>query len=90
LLGAIDAALASMLREDFFVALPAMRLAFSFFPPQERLRIAEALLARGAATGAHASELLRLDVSAGEVQRGARIDRAAAALSKRFGLGEES
>jgi hypothetical protein len=64
-----------------------MRLAFSFFPPQERLRIAEALLARGAQVNAHATDLLRLDVSAAEVQRGVRIDRAAAALSKRFGLG---
>jgi hypothetical protein len=88
LLAAIDAALASMLREDFFVALPSMRLAFSFFPPQEKLRIAEALLARDGAGPHHATALLHLDVSAADIQRGARIDRAAADLAKRFGLGD--
>ena len=85
LLGAIDSALTTMIRDDFMVALPAVRQAFSYFPPRERLTIAEGVLARGE-TKLDPRELLAIPIDARQVQRGAAIDKAAADLAKRFGL----
>jgi hypothetical protein len=90
LLGAIDTALSTMTRDDFMVALPAVRQAFSYFPPRERLRIAEGVLARFAGEGPRVDphDLLSVPIDAAQVQRGARVDAAAAELAKRFGLEE--
>ncbi|HEV2890197.1 MAG TPA: DUF5682 family protein [Frankiaceae bacterium] len=48
---------------EFLVALPALRLAFSWFPPREREQIAALLLARRGIAGS-AAQLLRLTVDA--------------------------
>ncbi len=91
LLGAIDTALTTMVKDDFMIALPAVRQAFSYFPPRERLTIAEGVLARFAIEGAERvdpRELLHAPIDAGQVQRGVRIDKAASELAKRFGLGD--
>jgi uncharacterized protein DUF5682 len=89
LLGAIDSAMTTMTRDDFMIALPAVRQAFSYFPPRERLTIAEGVLARfetetGKRVDPH--ELLSTPIAPEQVQRGARIDQAAHDLAKRFGL----
>ena len=88
LLGAIDTALTTMIRDDFLIALPSMRQAFSYFPPRERLTIAEGVLARFATGEGRVDprELLSIPIDAAQVQRGARIDKAAGELAKRFGL----
>src|SRR5262249_48914107 len=49
LLATIDASVSGFMREDFLIALPALRQAFAFFPPRERLAIAEAVLEIGGA-----------------------------------------
>ena len=46
LIGAVDAALGKLGDDAFLVALPALRLAFSWFPPAERARIGALLAAR--------------------------------------------
>lgn len=46
LIGAIDAAMATLGDDVFLAQLPAMRLAFSWFPPAERARIGALLAAR--------------------------------------------
>ncbi|MBK9263151.1 MAG: hypothetical protein IPM54_25525 [Polyangiaceae bacterium] len=46
LVGAIDAALATLSDDVFLVQVPALRLAFSWFPPAERARIGTLLAAR--------------------------------------------
>ncbi|MDC3952973.1 DUF5682 family protein [Polyangium jinanense] len=46
LIGAVDAALGKLDDNAFLVALPALRLAFSWFPPGERARIGALLAAR--------------------------------------------
>jgi hypothetical protein len=46
LVGAIDAAIATLSDEVFLVQVPALRLAFSWFPPAERARIGALLAAR--------------------------------------------
>lgn len=90
LLAMVDATVTGFLPQDFLVALPGLRQAFSYFPPRERLSIAEAVLALGQdeAPGVlHDPRTLldaRVDVAA--VQRGAAIERAALALATRFGL----
>ncbi len=89
LLGAIDTALSTMIRDDFMIALPAVRQAFSYFPPRERLTIAEGVLAKFEAEGGKKidpHELMHLPVDAGQVQRGNKIDKAAFEIAKRFGL----
>lgn len=48
---------------EFLVALPALRLAFSWFPPREREQIADLLLARRGLSGS-ARQLLELTVDA--------------------------
>lgn len=44
LLDAIDAAVVGFTTGDFFTALPSLRQAFAYFPPRERLAIAESLV----------------------------------------------
>jgi hypothetical protein len=92
LLAAIDTALTTMVRDEFMIALPAVRQAFSYFPPRERLTIAEGVLARFAKEGErfdpHA--LLSTPIDARQVQRGAAIDKAAAEVAKRYGVDDGS
>ncbi|BDH57784.1 DUF5682 family protein [Tsukamurella sp. PLM1] len=61
LLRAIDGELADMTHDEFLRALPALREAFEHFPPRERERIAQTVLAvRGHRPDRHtARELLR-------------------------------
>ena len=89
LLGAIDGALSTMIKDDFMIALPAVRQAFSYFPPRERLTIAEGVLAKFEAEGGKKidpRELLHAPVNPQQVQRGINIDKAAGELAKRYGL----
>ncbi len=91
LLGAIDTALTTMVRDEFMIALPAVRQAFSYFPPRERLTIAEGVLARFAKEDERVDPrvLLSTPVDARQVQRGAAIDKAVAETARRFGLEDE-
>jgi hypothetical protein len=86
LVATIDALVTGFLREDFLIALPALRQAFAFFPPRERLAIAQSILQIGGQTKADPMQLLRAPVDAAVVQRGAAIERGSAALALRFGL----
>lgn len=58
-LGILDEVLGDMVEGDFLVAIPSLRLAFSWFPPREREAIAERLLERRGVRGSGRS-LLRL------------------------------
>lgn len=93
LVGTIDACVTGFLRDDFLIALPALRQAFAYFPPRERLRIAETILELGApADGPKAAArvdpmvLLRAPIDVSVVERGHRLEQAAATLAARFGL----
>jgi hypothetical protein len=82
LLAAIDDLVASLPRHDFLVALPALRQAFEYFPPRERLTIAERLVGdRG-----DAMALLAAHAGVDVVRRGAELEARASALAVRFGL----
>ena len=87
LLAAVDTLVTDFGGEDFLVALPALRQAFSFFPPRERLTIAEGVLALGAGPGpVDPLRLLGRDVDEKAVLRAAALERAALAVARRFGL----
>jgi hypothetical protein len=89
LVGTIDGCVAGFLREDFLIALPALRQAFAFFPPRERLMIAESILELGGEGGADPRELVRARVDADLFATGALLDRDAAALAQRYGLADD-
>ncbi|HRG96452.1 MAG TPA: DUF5682 family protein [Polyangiaceae bacterium] len=82
----IDASITGFLRDDFLIALPALRQAFAYFPPRERLAIAESVLALGGQAGHDPMALLRAPVDAELVRRGAALEDAARELARRFGL----
>jgi hypothetical protein len=85
LVEALDAILAGQTWEEFLIAVPALRLAFSWFPPRERDAIARLVLAVHGRAGGPA-RLRRLDVDAAVVTRGVELERRVSALSARFGL----
>jgi len=90
LVGAIDEALTGLGREDFLIALPPLRLAFSFFPPAEREEIAVLVLRHRGAEPAGARDLLRMETGAAEVARGIELEARVARVAARFGLEDEA
>jgi hypothetical protein len=63
LLAAIDATLRELGGDDFLIGLPALRLAFTYFPPAEREQIARRVLTLHGADPSTARSLLKLDVT---------------------------
>lgn len=86
LVHAIDLALASFDGEEFLVALPSLRLAFGWFPPAEKERLARALLARRGRDPLAARAALSLDIDPLVVARGLALDAAVVRRRRRFGL----
>jgi hypothetical protein len=85
LLGVVDARLRLLDPLEFLAALPALRHAFAFFPPRERLAIAKQLLrARGIAGDAVA--LLGEPASPDLALRGARLEQAVLELADHYRL----
>lgn len=71
---AVEALVAGWGDDDFLVALPALRMAFAWFPPRERERLAVAILRRGGVGEARAEA----EALAWMRQRAAPVDQAAA------------
>ncbi|MEZ4439562.1 MAG: DUF5682 family protein [Polyangiaceae bacterium] len=85
LLDAVDDRVVELEEEEFLIALPALRRAFSFFPPQERLAIARRVLDRRgvvADTGTLLQPVL-LD------EHAAAVETAVMDLIARYGLASE-
>lgn len=86
LLGVVDERIRDLAEPEFLAALPALRRAFAFFPPRERIALATELLRRAGASAAPET-LLRPPVSA-DVELAARaFDDALALRLERYGLG---
>ena len=83
LIHSIDARLSDMAQEEFFAALPALRHAFAFLPPRERLAVAEQLVP---APHQDAEALLRTAFAAPTVQAGARLQAAVLATAATYNL----
>jgi hypothetical protein len=86
LLRATDAVIGEMPERDFLVAVPSLRLAFSYLPPRERERVAALVLAIHNASETRARALLSLDVDPDAILRGRRLDSELAEMEQRFGL----
>jgi hypothetical protein len=69
----LDDVLAGFSADEFLVALPSLRLAFSWFPPRERETIAERLL-EGRGLRGSARSLLRLASDAGQLARARAVE----------------
>jgi hypothetical protein len=72
-LDVLDDVLGRMPEPDFLVALPSLRLAFSWFPPREREIVAERLLERRGMRGS-ARSLLRLTADAAQLARARAVE----------------
>ncbi|MFB9302352.1 DUF5682 family protein, partial [Kibdelosporangium philippinense] len=83
--GVLDELVHAMTEFDFLVALPALRLAFAYFPPLEREAIAERVLAHRGKSGS-ARSLLRLDVDPLVVAEAMALDQRVDDLLVREGL----
>jgi len=89
LIGALDDTVTGMSEPDFLVALPALRLAFSYFPPYEREEIGAAVLRRHGRDPAGASALVRERVDPGAFAAGRALEAGLTRMLGRFGLSGE-
>ncbi|ANZ39564.1 hypothetical protein BBK82_29455 [Lentzea guizhouensis] len=85
LVGVLDELVSAMDEEEFLVALPALRLAFSYFPPRERETIAATVLAHRGVAG-DARSLTRLDTDPVVVAEAMAIEQRVDALLVKGGL----
>lgn len=86
LMARLNDVLVAMDEQDFLIALPSLRLAFTYFPPREKANVAQ-LVARWhnlGDTSGHA--LLRLDAKAEEIAAFSVADARADVLFRKFGL----
>jgi hypothetical protein len=84
LVGAISDRICDLDRADFLVALPALRLAFSWFPPREKHGIARAVLSLGSREDPR--DLLELAHAPAAIAAGVSLDGRIAAVGARYGL----
>lgn len=87
LIAAADAVFAEMSEQDFLIAVPALRMAFSYFPPRERLIIAERVLELRGAVGISSHALLSSAEQAHMLLLGRRLENQTSEIIGRFGLG---
>jgi hypothetical protein len=86
ILTAIDGAVASMSDEAFLLAVPSLRLAFSYFPPLEKEAIAKQVLTLHGKDPTGARSLLQLEVSVEDSLAGSALDAEIDRLAERYGL----
>lgn len=86
ILRAVDDVVGGITDSDFLGAVPALRLAYSYFPPREKAAIAEQVAAMHGQAGRGAS-LLALEASPADVARGRALDAEVEVEMRRWGLG---
>ncbi|NED10694.1 DUF5682 family protein, partial [Streptomyces sp. SID9124] len=85
LVGVLDDVLCGLSEAAFLAGLPALRQAFAFFPPRERERIAERLLARRGLRGSSRA-LLRTTADPLLIARAGAVEDRVTGLLARYGL----
>ena len=73
MVGVLDRLVTEMAEEEFLAALPALRMAFAYFPPREREAVAQRLLERRGLQGS-ARTLLRVTVDTEAYRRARAIE----------------
>ncbi|HET9929474.1 MAG TPA: DUF5682 family protein, partial [Polyangiaceae bacterium] len=86
LLAALDDVLGEMTPEDFLIAVPALRMAHAYFPPRERERIAQRVLALHGRANASARDFLKLSAGADTLAAARSLEARVDELERRFGL----
>lgn len=86
LIAALDSALRLFTEHDFLVALPSLRLAFSYFPPREKESFASALLRLSDEGGVQAWELVAKIQSPLDVAKNRAAECDVESLLERYGL----
>ncbi|MCA9790208.1 MAG: hypothetical protein KC910_00375 [Candidatus Eremiobacteraeota bacterium] len=86
LVAVIDELVRGLSRHDFFVALPALRLAFTYFPPRQRDQLARLVLGLHGAEGQNLTG--RLQVVPADLARGLEAEARLIEMLQRFGLAE--
>ncbi|MEM6989037.1 MAG: DUF5682 family protein [Myxococcota bacterium] len=86
LIAAIDRLLQAMSAEDFLVAVPSLRMAFGFFPPREKDRLARRLLRLHGDDATTVSTLRQIAATPETMTRGVRLEAMIDAVTARYGL----
>ena len=87
LLGVVDDVLSGMGDHEIMVALPALRMAFAYFPPCEREDIARHVLTLHGADANDARAMVRrLALDPADIASGVALDGAVADIARRYGL----
>jgi hypothetical protein len=86
IVNAVHAAVESMSTEDFLVALPQLRAAFSWFPPRERSTIAALVAKLLGLSSAERNQLVTLRQGADALVDAKRIEAQALAWAKALGV----
>lgn len=84
-LRAVDEVVGGISEAEFLGAVPALRLAYGYFPPREKAAIAERVAALHGQAG-RGSRLLALEASAEDVTRGRALDAEVEAAMRRWAL----
>ena len=83
----IDEVIVQLEEHEMLVALPALRLAFSYFPPKERERVADTIVAIHGGNKGDARRMVQtLTVAPEQIARGIALNEAARTRSAAFGL----
>ena len=90
LLAVVDELIVAMTSNDFLLAVPPLRLAFGFFPPREKDRLARSVLARHNEGDEKIQEVRRLPTDADTLTAGHELDAKLDALEQRWGLAPEA
>lgn len=86
LLDAVDSRLCDMDHPDFLQAMPSLRLAFAYFPPREKERIARRVFARHGGPTDDLRRALKLGTSPQVIAAGIALDDRIAGAARRYGL----
>lgn len=86
LMRAVDQVITDFEDQDFLIACPSLRLAFSYFPPREREQIARRILSFHGGDPVAAHGMVRLKVSPDQLAAAARLEAQVDGLLERFGL----
>lgn len=89
LLSVLDATVAEMSQEDYLIALPALRLAFSYFPPREKERLAKRVLRFHGKENVSAMTLTRLPIDASVLADAHVLEQSVDTREAKYGLGPE-
>ena len=89
LLSVLDTTIAEMAQHDYLVALPSLRLAFGYFPPREKERLARRILRFHGKTRTSPMLLTRLPVDASTLAAAHVLEQNADKREAKYGLGPE-